>query len=102
MAGTSAEYYLDIWLLFQGVDRSDVTLVPLAADRLAAAMQDREVDAVAIWEPIASTVADALKEDLAAMPTPRVYTQHFALVTGRDKTAAMDAEIVKLLRALAW
>jgi NitT/TauT family transport system substrate-binding protein len=64
-------------------------------------MQSREVDAVAIWEPIASTVADALKDDLAAMPTPRVYTQHFALVTSRRKTAATDAEIVKLLRALA-
>jgi len=101
VAGTSAEYYLDTWLLFQGVDRSGVTLVPLPADRLAAAMQNHEVDAVAIWEPIASTVADALKDDLAAMPTPRVYTQHFALVTGRHKTVAMDAEIVKLLRALA-
>jgi NitT/TauT family transport system substrate-binding protein len=101
VAGTSAEYYLDTWLLFQGVDRSGVTLVPLAAEQIAVAMQNHEVDAVAIWEPIASTVAGALKDDLAAMPTPRVYTQHFALVTGRHKTAAMDAEIVKLLRALA-
>lgn len=101
VAGTSAEYYLDTWLLFQGVDRAGVTLVPLPAERIAAAMQSREVDAVAIWEPIASTVADALKDDLATMPTPRVYTQHFALVTGRRKAAAMDAEIVKLLRALA-
>ena len=101
VAGTSAEYYLDTWLLFQGVDRSKVKLVPLAAGQVAAAMQRHEVDAVAIWEPIASTVADALKDDLAAMPTPRVYTQHFALVTGRYKTAAVQAEIVKLLRALA-
>jgi NitT/TauT family transport system substrate-binding protein len=101
VAGTSAEYYLDTWLLFQGVDRSEVTLVPLPADRLAAAMQSHEVDAVAIWEPIASAVSDALKDDLAAMPTPRVYTQHFALVTGRRRTAGVEAETVKLLRALA-
>ena len=101
VAGTSAEYYLDTWLLFQGVDRSEVTLVPLPADRLAAAMENRDVDAVAIWEPIASTVADALKDDLAAMPTPRVYTQHFTLVTNRRKTAVANTEIVKLLRALA-
>lgn len=101
VAGTSAEYYLDTWLLFQGVDRSHVKLVPLPADRVAAAMQNHEVDAIAIWEPIASTVADALKDDLATMPTPRVYTQHFALVTSRHKAAAVEAEIVKLLRALA-
>ena len=36
-----------------------------------------------------------------SLPSPRVYTQHFSLIASRQAIARREAELVKLLRALA-
>ena len=98
--GSSAEYFLDNWLVFNDIDPTAVTLVGLAPDKLVAALEDRDVDAVAIWEPLASSAALALGGDAVTFASPRVYTQHFNLVSARSTLARRDADIARLLRAL--
>jgi ABC-type nitrate/sulfonate/bicarbonate transport system substrate-binding protein len=98
--GSSAGYFLDNWLVFNDIDPSSVTLVGLAPDRLVKALQDRSVDAIAIWEPLASSAALALGGDAVTFASPRVYTQHFNLVGARLVLERRDAEIARLLRAL--
>jgi NitT/TauT family transport system substrate-binding protein len=100
VAGTSAQYFLDSWLVFSDVDPRTVTVVPLAPDRLVDALQRRQVDAIAIWEPLASTAAAALGADAVVMANPRVYTQHFNLVADRATIARRETDLVRLLRAL--
>lgn len=100
VAGTSAQYFLDSWLVFNDVDPRTVTIVPLAPERLVDALQRRQVDAVAIWEPLASAAAAALGADAIVMANPRVYTQHFNLVADRATIARREADLVRLLRAL--
>lgn len=98
--GTSAQYFLDSWLVFHEIDPAEVQTVPLAPEQLGAALQRHEVDAVAIWEPVASAAAGALGADARVLPNPRVYTQHFTLVTGRPTIAAQRADLTGVLRAL--
>lgn len=98
--GTSAEYYLDSWLLFQGVDRSRLTIVSLPADQLTRALQRHELDAIVIWEPLATVGAEALGADNLVLPMPRIYTQHFALVAARKTIAENPSDLQKVLRAL--
>lgn len=104
--GTSAQYFLDTWLLFHEVDPRQVQFVPLPAEQLAGALQRREVDAVAIWEPHAAKALAALAGDVAALPGPRVYTQRFNLVTSRRALARAErlvaerpAEAAAILKA---
>lgn len=101
VAGTSAQYFLDAWLLYHGLDPRGIEPVALPPDRLVGALQRREVDAVVIWEPIASAARAALGAEAAALPSPRVYTQHFSLVANRRLVAEREPALLALLRALA-
>ena len=51
VAGTSSQYFLASWLLFHNLQADSVTVVALAPEHLASALQRGELDAVAIWEP---------------------------------------------------
>ncbi len=100
VAATSAQYFFDSWLLFQGIDARQVTVVPLAPEQLGGALQRRELDAIAIWEPLASIALASLADDGLVLPNPRVYTQHFSLLTTRETVASHHAGLEKVLRAL--
>jgi len=100
VAGTSAQYFLDNWLVFNDIDPRSVTIVPLEPARVAAALERREVDAIAIWEPVASAAAAALGADAVTFASPRVYTQHFNVVGDRATVARRADELARLLRAL--
>jgi NitT/TauT family transport system substrate-binding protein len=98
--GSSAQYFLDNWLMYNDIDPASVSVVGVAPDRMLAALQARSVDAVAIWEPIASSTALALAGDAVTFASPRVYTQHFNLVAARPTLARREADVARLLRAL--
>lgn len=98
--GSSAQYFLDNWLVFNDIRPADVQVVGLAPDRLVSALAARDVDAVVIWEPLAAQAAQALGGDAVTFASPRVYTQHFNLVSARPTIARRDADIARLLRAL--
>ena len=99
--GTSAEYFLDSWLLFHGIEGHMVQHMYLPPDALGPTLQRKEADAVAIWEPLASQAVKLLGDDALALPNPRVYTQHFNLVSTRSGVAARRPDLLKVLRALA-
>ena len=98
--GSSAQYFLDTWLVYNDVDPGSVTIAGLAPDKLVAALQAREVDAIATWEPFASSAALALGGDALTFVSPRVYTQHFNLIAARAVREHRADELARLLRAL--
>jgi len=100
VAGSSAQYFLDNWLVFNDIDPESITVVGMPPDKLAAALENRSVDAIAIWEPLASSAALALGGDAVIFTSPHVYTQHFNLVAARPTLERRDADIERLLRAL--
>jgi len=99
--GSSAQYFLDNWLVFNDIQPDTVRVVGLAPDKLVPALQARDVDAVVIWEPLAAAAAQALGGDAVTFASPRVYTQHFNLASARPTIARREADLVRLLRALA-
>ena len=54
LQGSSTHYFLDIWLLFQGIKGRKVQHIYLPPDEMRPTSQLKHVDAVAIWEPLAS------------------------------------------------
>ena len=98
--GSSAQYFLDNWLVYNDIDPDAVTVVGLAPDKLIPALLARGVDAIAIWEPLASSAALALGGDVVTFASPRVYTQHFNLVAARAVRERREDDVARLLRAL--
>ncbi len=98
--GSSAHYFLDAYLLFNGVDPTQVTVVGLPPEQVTAALESRQADAVAMFEPWAWRAAHALGADALLLPGPRIYTTTFNLVADRRILAAREYELVRVLRAV--
>jgi sulfonate transport system substrate-binding protein len=79
---TSAHYYLVKSLALAGVEENAVTAVPvMPITRMSTALKDREVDAVAIWEPESENSAAALGSDAIVLQDRSVYRELFNLQT---------------------
>jgi len=79
---TSAHYYLVKLLALSGVPEDAVTVVPIAPiTRMSEALKNREVDAVAIWEPEAGNSAAALGADAVVFENRSAYRELFNLQT---------------------
>lgn len=100
---TSASYNIHKTLGTVGMSSDDVTIVPvMPLDLMPRALANREVDAVAIWEPWIQLAADAIGDDAIEFQERRVYRELFCLYA-RAATLADPAkrrEIVAFVRAL--
>lgn len=99
--GASAHYFLDAFLLFHDVDPQLVRVVDLPPEKVAAAFQNREVDAVAVWEPHGWMAMQAAGRDAVVLPSPRIYKETFNLIASRRTLAEREDDVVRVLRALA-
>ena len=100
---TSAHYYLVKSLAAAGVEEDTVTAVPVAPiTRMSAMLQNREVDAVAIWEPESENSAAALGPDAVVFQDRGLYRELFNLQTSTRvlNDPAKRRELVEFLRAL--
>ncbi len=101
IVGTSSHYFLDAYLLFYGLDPKKIQLVGLQPENILAAIQRREIDAFAGYSRHIFPILKALGSDAALLSDPRIYTETYNLVVDRKTLAQREAEIVKVLRALA-
>jgi ABC-type nitrate/sulfonate/bicarbonate transport system substrate-binding protein len=99
VAASAAHYYLDLQLVLSGVDPASVDLIDLQPDAMATALENGEVDAIAIWEPYAFIASTALP-DARVLPTIKGYDLRFNLIAHKRLNGVRDDELVKLLRAL--
>ena len=99
--GTSAHYFLDGLLLFNAIDPREVELVLLAPEQISAALKEGHIAAAAIWEPFANRSMRALGADAVVIPSAGIYTETFNLLATRKFIAEREADVVKVLRALA-
>jgi sulfonate transport system substrate-binding protein len=81
---TSSLYYLAGMLRAAKVAESDIEIVPLEGQEMAAALKAGIVDAVSIWEPHAQNSLEAIGKDAVVFEDPSVYTERFNLNTTTD------------------
>jgi sulfonate transport system substrate-binding protein len=100
---TSAHYYLVKSLAMAGVEESAVTPVPvMPITRMSTALKNREVDAVAIWEPESENSAAALGSDAIVLQDRGVYRELFNLQTSTKvlNDATKRGALVEFVKAL--
>lgn len=79
---TSAHYYLVKSLALAGVEENAVTVVPMMPiTQMPGALKNREVDAVAIWEPVSENSVAALGSDAIVFQDRHIYRELFNLQT---------------------
>jgi ABC-type nitrate/sulfonate/bicarbonate transport system substrate-binding protein len=100
IAGSSAHYFLDVCLLYHGIDPGQVVVVALPSEQLVAALQRGRIDAFAGFSQHAGPALQALGADGVVLEHPRLYTETFNLVAAQSTLAAREDEVVKVLRGL--
>jgi NitT/TauT family transport system substrate-binding protein len=99
-SGTSAHFFLDVFLAVHGISRGSVNTVQLKPDEMGSALRAGNVDAVAIFEPYIA----AFKKEFGANATTFYETTAYLeswVMTARKKLVAERPEAVKkFLRSL--
>ncbi|HTA45724.1 MAG TPA: ABC transporter substrate-binding protein [Bryobacteraceae bacterium] len=105
---TSAHYYLVKSLAVAGVKEDAITAVPVnPITGMSGMLANREVDAVAIWEPEAENSARVLGADAIVFQDRGLYREHFNLQTSTkvlsnpEKRSALVAFLRSLMGASA-
>lgn len=99
-AGTSAEYFLDVFLTVHAIPVETVKTVPMKPDDMDDALKTGRVDAVAIWNPYLSIFVKQYGKDVALFFDETIYVETH-LVTGKKAFVSAHPETVKkILRAL--
>jgi sulfonate transport system substrate-binding protein len=100
---TSAHYYLVKSLALAGVEENAITVVPVTPiTRMSTALKNREVDAIAIWEPESGNAAAALGSDAIVLQDRSVYRELFNLQTSTKvlSDASKRRALVEFLKSL--
>jgi NitT/TauT family transport system substrate-binding protein len=97
---TSGHFTLDVYLNRQRLAASDVQLFNYAPDRLLAAIESGEVDAVAGWEPYLDAIAEKLGDNALRFSGEEVYDSIYNLVAQNRYVRQHPDTVVRILRAL--
>ena len=99
---TSAHYYLVRTLARAGIGESEVALVDLPRNQMAAGVVSGQADAISMWEPEAQKAVDALGGDAVVFQDTRLYRELFSLYTTTDVLSdpRRHQQLVTFVRAL--
>jgi NitT/TauT family transport system substrate-binding protein len=100
---TSAHYYLVKSLAAAGVEENAITPVPVTPiTRMSPMLLNREIDAVAIWEPESATSAAAVGADAIVFEDRNIYRELFNLQTSTKVLSNPEKRkaLVEFLRSL--
>lgn len=97
----SSHYFMDVFLLYHGLDPRTIVPVALRADELAIALAKGEVDAISVWEPWGQVALELGGSKVEAVASPRLYSQTFNLMVGNEYRLAESKRITAVLIALS-
>lgn len=98
--GTTADYFLDTYLVVQGMARSEVEFVNLKPEEMNDALMQGRVDAVSVWNPWVANLAKALGESGITFHNEKNYTEAFNAVSTAAFTERSPETVLRFLRAL--
>lgn len=98
--GTGSEVYTVSLLKRAGLNKSDVTLVSLRPQDMAAALSSGGIDAMNTWEPHIANAKKAFGAKVKQIDTKGVYSETFNIVTMQDFLTSRQSVVLSFLRAM--
>jgi ABC-type nitrate/sulfonate/bicarbonate transport system substrate-binding protein len=99
-AGTTAEFFLHIYLTTSYIDPKDVRIVNIAPEKVVDALLNGEVDAVSTWAPYTTVLRDKLGTNALVLDEPGIYTMTWNIAATQDFVKNNSQRIRKFLRAI--
>ena len=101
VAGTSADFFLHIYLVTSAIEQSQISVVPVQPENLVAALTEGRVDAISAFDPYKIDAERGLGGNAVVLDDPGLYTT-FWNVAARPEFVREDRDTtVRFLRALA-
>ncbi len=106
VTGGSSHYFLDRFLLFNSLKLGDVSIEHINPEKMPDALQQGQVDAIAVWEPFGYVTSQKLGSDLNIFEADNFYRETFNLVAmkkhGKDKSGVERKVILALQDSIAF
>ena len=101
MSGTSGQYFLDNFLLFNHISYTDIELINLTAPEAVDAISAGEVDAMFYWFPFPAVAAENLDKNAIRLSSEDLVPGSWVIVARKDYVEENPLAIEKFLRAIA-
>jgi NitT/TauT family transport system substrate-binding protein len=97
---TITEFYLNLFLMFNGINNKDVSLIDILPPQAMDALSNGKVDAVVVWEPYSSQIKEQLAENTVVWSVQNTQPG-FGVISSRNEWLAANPQTVtRFLRAL--
>jgi len=98
---TITEYYLTLFLMFNGINLNNVSLIDVLPPQAIDALSNGKVDAAVVWEPYTSQMKAQLT-DKAAVWSVQNTQPGFGVISSKNDWFAQNPQtIIQFLKALA-
>lgn len=97
---TTGQFFLGLFLTYNALAISDVEMVDINTADLPTALQNREVDAIAVWQPYAYRAKQILQDAANQLPDYNVYRTTFNLVTTDSYAKQHPGTLERVLKAV--
>ncbi|MBA4372368.1 MAG: ABC transporter substrate-binding protein [Thermodesulfovibrio sp.] len=98
--GTTADFFVDSFLLASGIERKQVTLVDMKPAEMTDALDSGKVDAVSTFNPTLKQLEKRLGTRGLVFYGETLYTETFCVAAGQEYVKKNPKAIRKFLRAL--
>jgi len=98
--GTVGEFFMDDFLVSQGISRREMKVVNLPPEAMPDALARGEVDAVSTWSPEVIRLRRQLGKQASVFHAPDIYTQTFSVAAKQDYIRQNPGTVKKILTAL--
>ncbi len=100
VSGTTADYFLHVYLVTSYIDPKEIQVVDYSADRIVAALISGEVDAVCTWSPHTTLLKEQLGANALVLGDPSIYRMSWNLAATSEFVQSRPAAVRKFLRAV--
>ena len=100
VSGTTADFFLHIFLTISYIAPADVRIISLRTEELVDALVAGEVDAVSTWSPYTIMAKDRLGDNGVIFEEPGIYKMTWNIAAGKDFTENHPERVRRVLRAI--
>jgi len=94
------EYFLNVFAVAHHIDKANLDIIGMKPEDMTSALLTKSVDAICIFDPVASIATGKLGANATVFKDPNIYSALY-IISALDKTvAAKKDDIVKLLKSL--
>ncbi len=100
MRGTSADFFMDSFLIYNELRRTDLEIVNILAPQLPDAIERGDVDAIFCWQPFILKAQQKLGENAIILPSKNIHTVPWLIITMKTFAKENPDVLEKFTRAI--